>query len=117
MAVAISCRTCVDIVTTIDQTAVIAKVWTREPHGGLAYERFTPEGPMALLPEGDHYGLVWTVTPDAADALLAMPRAEFLAALQHRFGDARRRLHARRRSSRVPVALEYARDVVASALR
>ena len=38
------------------------------PHRGVAYERFTPDGPMALLPEGDHYGLVWTTTPAQAQS-------------------------------------------------
>ena len=41
---------------------------------------------MALLPEGDHYGLVWTTTPAQGAALLAMPDDEFLAALAQRFG-------------------------------
>ena len=68
------------------QVALVAKLWTAQPHGGVAYERFTPEGPMALLPEGDHYGLVWTTTPAQGAALLAMPDDEFLAALAQRFG-------------------------------
>ncbi len=43
------------------QTAIIANVTTAEPHRNLAYERFTPNGPLALLPltEG-RYSLVWT---------------------------------------------------------
>ena len=68
------------------QVALVAKLWTRQPHCGVAYERFTPEGPMALLPEGDHYGLVWTTTPAQGAALLAMPDDEFLVALAQRFG-------------------------------
>src|SRR6478735_5158207 len=52
--------------------ALVAQVWMQAPHHGIAYERFTPEGPMALLPEGDHYGLVWTTTPHDAPALLAL---------------------------------------------
>ncbi|HTS21326.1 MAG TPA: FAD-dependent monooxygenase [Casimicrobiaceae bacterium] len=69
-----------------DQVAVIGKLTPREPHRGVAYERFTPEGPMALLPEGDRYGLVWTTTPARGEALLALPDAEFLAALDERLG-------------------------------
>src|SRR5271169_6238496 len=68
------------------QVALIGKVWPREPHRGVAFERFTPQGPIALLPEGDHYGLVWTTTPEQSPALLALSDAEFLAALEHRFG-------------------------------
>ncbi len=68
------------------QVAVVAKVWTAVPHHGLAYERFTPGGPVALLPEGDHYGLVWTATPERATALQAQDDAAFLAGLARHFG-------------------------------
>src|SRR6185369_17270444 len=63
------------------QLALVAKVWQEAPHRGLAYERFTADGPVALLPEGDHYGLVWTATPQRAEVLLAQDDAAFLAEL------------------------------------
>lgn len=69
-----------------DQVALIGKLALREPHRGVAFERFTPEGPLALLPENDRYGLVWTTTPERAAALLALPESEFLAALEERIG-------------------------------
>jgi 2-octaprenyl-6-methoxyphenol hydroxylase len=68
------------------QVALIGKLWPREPHQGVAFERFTPQGPMALLPEADHYGLVWTTTPEQAGSLLDLPDVEFLATLKRRFG-------------------------------
>jgi 2-octaprenyl-6-methoxyphenol hydroxylase len=68
------------------QVALVAKVWSTEPHGGLAFERFTDEGPMALLPEDDHYGLVWTTTPENASELVSLPERSFLDALTQRFG-------------------------------
>jgi 2-octaprenyl-6-methoxyphenol hydroxylase len=68
------------------QVALVAKVWMSKPHGGLAFERFTDQGPMALLPEEDHYGLVWTTTPDNAAALVSLTEQSFLAALSERFG-------------------------------
>jgi 2-octaprenyl-6-methoxyphenol hydroxylase len=68
------------------QVAIVGKLWPREPHRGVAFERFTPEGPIALLPEGDRYGFVWTTTPVRSEALLALPDAEFLSALQRSFG-------------------------------
>src|SRR6185295_7747036 len=66
------------------QVAVIGKVATDAPHGGMAYERFTPEGPIALLPENDergggHYGFVWTLAPARAQAMLALPDDAFAA--------------------------------------
>jgi 2-octaprenyl-6-methoxyphenol hydroxylase len=82
-----------DVVSTLKrrrhdyrQVALVAQVWTRHPHSGIAFERFTPEGPMALLPEGDHYGMVWTAAPERARELVDLPETEFLAALAARFG-------------------------------
>ena len=68
------------------QVALVAKIWSSEPHGGLAFERFTDQGPMALLPEGDHYGLVWTTTAENASALVELSEQSFLEALAQRFG-------------------------------
>lgn len=94
------------------QVALVAKLWRDEPHGGVAFERFTPEGPMALLPEGDHYGLVWTTTPEQGAVLVAMPDHEFLAALGARFG-ARVGGFAKSEDRRTfPLALEFADAVV-----
>ena len=70
-----------------DQVAVVAPVTTDRAHGGRAWERFTPRGPMALLPVDDHYGLVWTATPAEGERLLALEEPSFLAELQDRFGD------------------------------
>jgi len=74
------------------QRALIANIATAQPHGGCAYERFTDEGPLALLPLGAAPGaenrsaLVWTLPPARAEQLLACDEAEFLADLQARFG-------------------------------
>ncbi|HNA29988.1 MAG TPA: FAD-dependent monooxygenase, partial [Thiobacillaceae bacterium] len=57
------------------------------PHDRRAYERFTPEGPIALLPLGDDYALVWTTPNDRVEARLALSDADFLASLQAAFGD------------------------------
>jgi 2-octaprenyl-6-methoxyphenol hydroxylase len=92
------------------QVAVVAKVWMDRPHGGLAYERFTPSGPVALLPEDDHYGLVWTHTPASAAAVLALDDDAFLAQLAQHFGTrVRGFLRVSQRRS-FPLALEYARS-------
>lgn len=68
------------------QVALVAAVWMDAPHDGVAYERFTADGPLALLPERDHYGLVWTMRPSESEALIALPEAEFLRRLAERFG-------------------------------
>jgi 2-octaprenyl-6-methoxyphenol hydroxylase len=69
------------------QQAIIGTVRTDRPHGGRAYERFTPQGPLALLPVEDHYALVWTARPSEAPRLLALEDGAFLSALQEAFGD------------------------------
>lgn len=74
------------------QHALVANVAFAEPHGGCAYERFTDEGPLALLPllpaaGAEHRSaLVWTLPPDRTKHLLECPAAEFLQSLQQRFG-------------------------------
>jgi 2-octaprenyl-6-methoxyphenol hydroxylase len=70
-----------------EQRAVVGKVATDRPHGGRAYERFTPQGPVALLPVGGQFALVYTAAPLEADRLLALDDAAFLAELQSHFGD------------------------------
>jgi len=69
------------------QTALIAQVRASAPIGHRAYERFTDQGPLALLPLGDEYSLVWCVRPDTAQALLALDDAAFLEQLGLAFGN------------------------------
>jgi 2-octaprenyl-6-methoxyphenol hydroxylase len=96
------------------QQAVVAAVRTDRSHGATAYERFTPHGPVALLPVDDRYALVWTATPARAAGLLALSEPAFLEALQEYFGDragrfisvsGRSSFPLRLRSVNTPVAL------------
>lgn len=73
------------------QSAVIANIGHALPHEGRAWERFTPKGPLAMLPlpdyEGEHRcALVWTQRPEDVEAVMALSDAEFLARLQNDFG-------------------------------
>lgn len=68
------------------QHAVVAEVRPLPGHGHRAWERFTPDGPLALLPLGDDYSLVFTVPPEKAAALLDLDESCFLAALRKQFG-------------------------------
>ncbi|HCJ28279.1 MAG TPA: 2-octaprenyl-6-methoxyphenyl hydroxylase [Pseudomonas sp.] len=73
--------------TPYDQSALIANVTPGKPHGGQAFERFTDDGPMALLPLQDNRcALVWTRPEQDAARLVALPEAEFLSELQQAFG-------------------------------
>ena len=68
------------------QTAVIAQVTASAPVPHRAFERFTDEGPLALLPQDGGYALVWCARPATAMHLASLPDASFLAELQQAFG-------------------------------
>lgn len=68
-------------------SALICTVRTSRPHAHVAYERFTPEGPIALLPLHDEYALVWTTPENRVEERLSLGEAEFLLKLQAAFGD------------------------------
>ncbi|WP_163577104.1 2-octaprenyl-6-methoxyphenyl hydroxylase [Halomonas faecis] len=96
-----------------DQVALIANVAVSRPHGGTAYERFTREGPIALLPlPGQQMALVWTHAKGREQARLALSDGDFLEALQRAFGDRAGRF--RRVGSRhaYPLTLITARETI-----
>ena len=69
------------------QTAVITTVLPKKFHDHIAYERFTSDGPLALLPlEDGRCTLVLTLQNDAVATAMAWSDQEFLAELQRRFG-------------------------------
>lgn len=70
-----------------DQVALIAHVSCSAPIAQRAFERFTAEGPLALLPQENGYALVWCCRPASAERLLQLDENAFLAALQQAFGD------------------------------
>jgi 2-octaprenyl-6-methoxyphenol hydroxylase len=80
------------------QSALVATVRVARPRANFAWERFTSEGPLALLPlshasaagvglHQDEFSLVWCGRPEASRERAALPDAEFLTALHHAFGD------------------------------
>ncbi|WP_293389830.1 2-octaprenyl-6-methoxyphenyl hydroxylase [Nevskia sp.] len=69
------------------QHAIVSAVRLSRPHQGVAYERFTPDGPMALIPKPDDAAsLVWTVPSANVESMLAWTDAEYLEAAQATFG-------------------------------
>lgn len=68
------------------QVALIATVSASHAPPGRAYERFTDEGPLALLPQDGAYSMVWCMRPQRAHTLNALDDAAFLHALQQAFG-------------------------------
>ena len=69
------------------QSAIIAHVDCAHMLEDTAFERFTVQGPVALLPFGQGYELVWTVLHETAQEMLQWKDEVFLAQLQLYFGD------------------------------
>jgi len=77
--------------THYQQSAIIANVALDKPHNGIAYERFTDQGPLALLPLSDceqqhRAALVWTRNNEEAHRLSSVSNEEFLDELQQAMG-------------------------------
>lgn len=69
------------------QQAIVANIGLLNPHQNRAYERFTAQGPLALLPmQEQRMSLVWAMPPADATRLLTLPESQFLAELQQNFG-------------------------------
>jgi 2-octaprenyl-6-methoxyphenol hydroxylase len=98
-----------------DQLAVVANVATDRAHQGIAYERFTGTGALAVLPLHDGtLGVIWACRPQHASELLALDDAGYLAGLQAQFGwRAGRFVRAGRRGS-YPLKLTRACATVAT---
>lgn len=69
------------------QSLFVSTVGCTRDAAGTAFERFTDEGPVALLPlPNARRGLVLTVAADRHDEVAAMDDAAFVALAQRRFG-------------------------------
>ncbi|MGA7748867.1 MAG: FAD-dependent oxidoreductase [Gallionella sp.] len=69
------------------QSALITHITCSTPQPDTAFERFTPQGPLALLPFKEGYELIWTAPHQAAQEMLAWDNAHFLRELHSHFGD------------------------------
>lgn len=95
------------------QVAVVANVAADRPHTGCAFERFTRDGPLALLPLFDgSFAAIWACHPEHASQLLSLEPAAYLERLQRQFGwRAGRFVRAGRRGS-YPLQLTRAASTV-----
>jgi 2-octaprenyl-6-methoxyphenol hydroxylase len=97
-----------------DQVAIAAAVTADRAHDGTAYERFTPSGPVAVLPlRGGGYGTIWSCAPKHAAQLLALEDEAYLGELQSRFGWRVGRLRRIGRRASYPLKLTRAQTQVA----
>jgi len=95
------------------QVAIVGNVSVGQPGTGtVAYERFTANGPLALLPAGDkRYVFVLTRRDAVADAVQALPDPAFLELLQQEFGFRLGRFQRVGVRSRYPLELVEAETV------
>ena len=73
-----------------DQVAIVTTVQTSKPHHQVGFERFSPLGPLALLPLPGEYrrSVVWPVKKGTEQEWLGEENDQhFLAALQQAYGD------------------------------
>ena len=97
------------------QSAVIANVAVSKPHQGVAHERFTAKGPLALLPLLPHAGshrmaLVWTHPEDEIAGIMALSDAEFMARLQKDCGQGAGQILQVGKRAVFPLSLQVAEE-------
>ncbi len=97
------------------QRAIVGNLLPEKPLNNCAYERFTSNGPLAMLPITDgRAGFVWTVADSDADRILALDEPDFLAALQDAFGNRLGRLSNVGERSSYPLHLSKAARLTAT---
>lgn len=96
------------------QRGIIASVGIERPHNGVAYQRFLPSGPVALLPFSDapdgspRCSIVWSARQDLAQTLMALDDDAFLARLNTAFGPQLGRITAVGRRAAFPLGALHA---------
>jgi 2-octaprenyl-6-methoxyphenol hydroxylase len=69
------------------QRALVCAIAHERPHGGVAHQLFLPPGPLAILPlTGNRSSIVWSEAEARAEAINALPEADYLEVLRPRFG-------------------------------
>ena len=97
-----------------EQVAIVVNAATDRPNTGDAFERFTPSGPLAVLPvAGGGYTVVWAVRPARAAELMALDEVAFAAELLSAFGWRVGRFTRIGKRHTYPLVLSRAADTVA----
>jgi len=108
-------------VTHYQQAALIANIELTRPHGGWAYERFTSQGPIAMLPlkhnqNRPRSALVWTTPLADLERRLALTDSNFLAELQQEFGQRLGRFNRVGERASYPLKVQKTDELVRSRL-
>lgn len=93
------------------QHALVAEVACERAASDHAYERFTGQGPIALLPLGGSHALIWTVPASDAEGLLALEDGEFESALMRAYGERIGRMRLRGPRASFRLVLRYAHRI------
>lgn len=97
------------------QRAIVGNLLSEKSLDNCAYERFTRNGPLAMLPITDgRAGFVWTVAEDDAERILALDDNAFLAELQQAFGQRLGRLSRVGQRNSYPLHLSKALRLTAT---
>ena len=97
------------------QTAIVSSVVSERPHNDTAFERFTEDGPIALLPDvQQRYVLVFTVSATDTEKFMHMEEAEFLGHLLKRFGRRLGRFHQLGARKSYPLQMVQAKEQIKS---
>ncbi|MBQ0719693.1 MAG: FAD-dependent monooxygenase [Gammaproteobacteria bacterium] len=72
------------------RVALVANLTMAEAHDGLAHERFTGDGAIALLPlpgeSGKRVSLVWTLAAESAEDMQKVAAEDFIVSLNRQLG-------------------------------
>lgn len=92
------------------QCAIVCDVDCERARPGWAYERFTPDGPIALLPRTRGWALVWTLPAARTEEFLGLDEASFAVRLRASFGERVGAFRVLGPRDSFPLALKYARN-------
>lgn len=99
------------------QTALVCAIAHEKPHNGIAHQYFMPPGPLAILPlPGNRSSIVWSETDKMAQAISALPEAEYLEILRPRFGDFLGEISLAGERFTYPLSLTLAKSLVSERL-
>jgi 2-octaprenyl-6-methoxyphenol hydroxylase len=100
-----------------DQMGIAATIAHELPHGGMAHEHFTPQGPFALLPLPENRtSIVWTRGIQEAKRLLALDADAFTQELQEQIGDSLGKISLLDKPRGFPLSLRLAKEFHATRL-
>lgn len=115
--------------TPCHEQAIVATIACARHHNYVAYERFTPEGTLAILPMDEHsayvsgafaalrthghqVGLVWTLPQVRAMYYLELADAQFLQKVQEQLGYHLGKFHCISKRQTVPLHLVHAHEQI-----